>query len=576
MTNKHSFAWRQSSSYLKLSSLLSIITILITYRRLFYGIDFTDEAFYLAIPYNFTLGAKLFIDEINLRQMSTFVLYPFIKFYYLFMESKGIVLFTRHLYFFFMLFTAIIVYKAIKNFLDKDASLVISLTSLAFIYFNIPNLGYNTLGIGFFLAGCFLGIPAVLKERSPTFLFWAGLCHGLASIAYPTMFVASTFYALIVALLMQRKKLLSTISYCLGALTAAIPIMILIFLAGVDVFLFDLKFTNSIGVPGGGISKILSLIGFFGNWFFYKVIFAVFLLLILVISKFKRNLAGYVLLFLPLAPLFFYRFGFYAFLSSAGYIFYYSLLAPYLLLFISQQKPARHLFYGVWVPSFIAGMLTGYTSNNGYIASVIGLVPGSIVTSIFLVMTLSGIFLKGKLPGFLNRKLLLLPPVIVIAILLVFQYGSVYRDDNIMKLNTKVKDGPYWGLYTTKEKNDYLANLSEDIALLAKPHDKVFYYDNFPAGYLLTSLRPAGNTCWIVPPSRFPGVNRRVTVDYFKENKYKSSPDLAIRIENLFYTSLEKEKFQYSPSDPINNFIESEEYEVVLARKDYTIFRKVK
>src|SRR6476659_6073914 len=48
----------------------------LTYTRLFFGIDLTDEAFYTAVPYRFILGARPMVDETLLvQQTSGFLLY---------------------------------------------------------------------------------------------------------------------------------------------------------------------------------------------------------------------------------------------------------------------------------------------------------------------------------------------------------------------------------------------------------------------------------------------------------------------------------------------------------------------
>lgn len=551
------------------SLLIAFVTTLITSQRLFYGADFTDEAFYVAIPYRFVLGAKPFVDEMLMQQTSTFITLPFIKLYFwLVGSSTGLVLFTRFLYLVFMFLVAVTVFMVIKNILRWEIALIVVLPSIAFIYFNIPNLSYNTLGIGFLTMGLFLGSWVFLKDKSHYYLSLAGLCHGLAVIAYPSLVIAALLYAVILILL--SKRLSYFLWYCLGAFLATTFLIVIILKAGISNFFASLAYTNSVGVFGGGLAKIEGLLISFWNNYPYKPLLALFLVITFLIWKVKPAVTGYALLLVPLVPLHLY--GFPAYTTSAGYISYYSLLAPYFLLFIGHNKIVRQLFYGIWIPSFIAGVLTAYASSNGYLAATVGLFPGSLVTSIFLSIALSEIYSGDGRASSVRNALNVLSLTLVVVFLLAFQFQAVYRDDNIAELNTRFKSGAYYGLYTTEEKKDYLTDLAKDIALVAKPDDKVLFYDNFPVGYLLTSLRPATNLTWINPKAYYPTIDRESTINYFKRRKIQ--PDLAVRIDHLLYAKNSVETLIYPADDPINNFVESPRYQIVLSRENYVIYRR--
>ena len=48
--------------YSGLSFVFLLLVIIAAYWRLYYSVEFTDEAFYVAIPYRFVLGDRPFID----------------------------------------------------------------------------------------------------------------------------------------------------------------------------------------------------------------------------------------------------------------------------------------------------------------------------------------------------------------------------------------------------------------------------------------------------------------------------------------------------------------------------------
>jgi hypothetical protein len=61
---------------------VSLVAIGIVYWRLYCGIDFTDESFYVAVPYRLVLGARPFVDEISVtQQTAAIVAYPFVWVY---------------------------------------------------------------------------------------------------------------------------------------------------------------------------------------------------------------------------------------------------------------------------------------------------------------------------------------------------------------------------------------------------------------------------------------------------------------------------------------------------------------
>ena len=74
--------------------LVAIAVIGLTYWRLYYGVDLTDESYYVAVPYRLVLGAHPFVDETGGADLpASFLIYPFIRAYYAVTGTTGIVLF---------------------------------------------------------------------------------------------------------------------------------------------------------------------------------------------------------------------------------------------------------------------------------------------------------------------------------------------------------------------------------------------------------------------------------------------------------------------------------------------------
>src|SRR5271154_313747 len=79
---------------LGLLAAFTLTAVGVSYWRLYYGVDFTDEAWYVAVPYRFVLGGRPYVDELSVPQTSAaVVLYPALA------GRTGLVLFVRQLHF---------------------------------------------------------------------------------------------------------------------------------------------------------------------------------------------------------------------------------------------------------------------------------------------------------------------------------------------------------------------------------------------------------------------------------------------------------------------------------------------
>lgn len=551
------------------TAVLAAVTFIITAARLFFAVDFTDEALYAVMPYRFALGAKPFVDELLFQQTSAFLSYPFVKLFYLFTGgTSGIILYIRFLYLFFMVGVGLCVWFAIRRVVGRPVAAIAALPCVAFIYFNIPSLTYNTLGLGFLTVGSFLGYYAISEDKR-----WfpvAGAAHGLAVVAYPSLAAAVLVFAAALAVLNKQagKPWRDWSRYIAGGLIIAAGLLVVFLTSGISHVLASYNNTNAIGIFGGGLTKFAATAK--NVWALYqgKAVLLIGLIAALTLKNRRPIRAGLLLLVLPLLPLSIT--GFPGFLQSAGYISYYALLAPYLYLFILEEHAAGRLLWLVWLPGFVAGALVSYTSSNGYLALSIGFFPGALVTSIFLFLVLKKLWSGKETARFVGAAVVAIPVII----LLVFQFGQPYRDDNIGSLTARITSGGYAGLYTTPAKRDFLASVTRDLERIKKDAGTVLVFDNFPAGYLVSDLKPHTDKAWIAPMALYPGVDKKTTVDYYA--KKAMYPDAIVRMNRVLYTTYFQEILSYSKSDSLNNLAESAAYEPVVKRCDYVIFRRVR
>ena len=128
-----------------LAFLLSLAFVL-TYLRLYFGVDLIDEAFNVALPYRFALGDKPFVDEWALAQGTGLITAPLVKLYVLARgDTDGLVLFTRHLYFLMNCLMAVLFHRAMRRYdIDSAITAAAAMIYVCFIPFGLPNITYNT------------------------------------------------------------------------------------------------------------------------------------------------------------------------------------------------------------------------------------------------------------------------------------------------------------------------------------------------------------------------------------------------------------------------------------------------
>ena len=465
-----------------------------TYWRLWYGLDLMDEAFYVTLPYRLVEGARPFVDETSVTQQTTAVLlYPFVKAYDAAVGMTGMFMFVRHLQFLLSLAVGSAVYASLRRSFDAGPAAFAALTAVVFVPFAIHGLSYNSVGSSLFTAGCFLGLRSLTASsprRSGRRL--AGICHGVAAFAYPPL-AGAVAVTLVARLALRRGRIRDElVQYGLPAL--AVPVLgmlALVLAAGASNVVHDYADSSRYLGQAGGISKLGTV--FSQQWSAFSFWFVVFpaLGLVGVLWRFARRLSVPVLALLPFAflprhPIFF--------ASSLEYAAHYGWLALPLFPLVRRHAVAVRLLVAVWVPALVAGVTTAYSSANGGVNFGVGFFPAAIVATLFLVLAIREAGPRGGRGTF--RALAGVPAVAALVLLAVFDTVPVYHDGGLTQLDARVASGPFAGILTSARKRAYLDRLQDDLAPLG-PRCTIVFFDDFPAGYLLTRARADTNAAWI-------------------------------------------------------------------------------
>ena len=544
---------------------IAAVVVAITYWRIWYGVDFTDESFYVAVPYRFALGAKPFVDETSVTQQTTAILlYPFVRAYYAVAGLTGIVLFVRHLEFLLSLLVAGAVYRSLRLFLGRGVALTMALAAVVFVPFTIHSLSYDSVGSALLTAGCFLGVRPLVDPGARASRLGSATCLGLAAFAYPPLLIPVAVCVGIRVVLARGHRLRETLEQ--GAVALVLPLLGLAGLAASAGFATvegDYRHSSEFLGQAGGIGKLRLIYHqterSFPHW--WALLLAVaFLWLAWRYARGAAVLALAVLPLLVLPP----RVTF--FTTSLNFAAHLGWLAPALFVLVRRRPGAKLLFLAVWLPSFVAGATTAYSSANGAVNFGVGGFPAAIVATVFLVWAFEDAIRRVDL-----RALALAPALVVLGLLVWSDTIPVYRDSNLSALSARVQSGPYAGLATTQWKRTWIDLLQHDLERYESTCT-ILFFDDFPAGYLLSEARPDTNGAWVVTVA--PQLQKPYQDELLRYYRGRGYPDVVVLMRRIPYTRHTGRSDYYPSSDPLLRAIRSPAYRLALWRRPYAIYRR--
>jgi hypothetical protein len=151
---------------------------------------------------------------------------------------------------------------------------------------------------------------------------------------------------------------------------------------------------------------------------------------------------------------------------------------------------------------------------------------------------------------------------------LFFEAGASYRDRAPWSLHTQISGGAYAGLETTVAKKVFLRQLTRDIGSIA-PSCRIAFFNDFPAGYLLTPAEPDTNSTW---PMASPSSRGSESGDLGRYYERHGFPDMVVLLKRIpagsAATSLHKEY----PARAFPFAVGRKSYVSVAKRSDYVVY----
>lgn len=547
-----------------------ILVALLFYLRLYFGVDFTDEAQYVETALLPLQGGRAYYNELFIQQSASWLYSPILQLYTHFVGYEGQFLFVRHLYFFASLGISGLAYRYARTRVARAPAAILAALLLSFIPVNLPSFSYNSLGYlgftGFLLCG-----EIHRATGRGRWSFGAGLLAAIGLIAYP-VFVPG--YIIYVTLRFGGTKirgnlLRGTATFVAGVFTVALPFSIFLVQVGADNLLESLRFSQSFAEAGSawklpGAFRLLrdgynlaprALVALAGAGFWTGLIerprwLSVALFPIAVAVVIHAVLTGPEGVWVT--HVIWIGIGFFTLGVGAG---------------LAAASRGRRLFVAVATAAVTVSVIACYSSSMTLYAMVYPL-----PVLIFLITTewwrrataVTGI---GSVFG--KRAGAAVFAVIPLALMLL-NYTWVYNDDEVSLLTVRVPAGPYRGLWTTPERARFIEVIARDIEEAREVGAKsILFFENFGGGYVMSDLRPATRSI-LLHPYPFSERVRPFYAQYYawEENR----PDVYFDFVGFSHSRGRFIPYRYF-GDPVRAQLESSgEYEMVIDRKIYAIF----
>lgn len=507
---------------------LAGMTALFLIRSVF-GFDWSDETYYLALPYRFSLGDRPFIDSWDIHQTGALLLAPVLWLYRLITGgTTGVILFMRILYILADALTALLVYRAVlRLFRRRMPALLCAGLFFSFTPFGINNFSYNSMGYLFTAAAAMLLFVVYGDSFSVPGAFGlgalSGVLLGLACIAYPFFIVAVPVFLL--ALLFIRPRVRSNGlqpesraplfgMLCGGGVTLLLAAVYVLAVSGFwgvaqnVQYLFQdpehpyqsLAVKTSLFLQDYQQLTLLSLL-------------EITLLVLILLSRHLKTdldlapvLEVIIWICMPLSLII--NVGMVLiqsetdlpFTAKVNYIQASAGLWPLILTAYRPQRRSRIVIWVLYLPSFLLSWAVYTASNNG----IVGASYILNLSLLALVLTAYDFYTAERdAPAVRRRALKALWTAFAssLALLVVcstaMRAQAVYRDDSIVYLNTQLTTGPAKGLYTTPAAAARYTGLVADIeAAMPTGDERIMFNELLPFGYLCGRQRPAPPSLW--------------------------------------------------------------------------------
>lgn len=530
------------------------VVLLLSYIRIFFGAELSDEAQYVASAYLPVVGGKPFFNELFLQQTASLLYSPFVYFYTKILGSTfGLVLFVRHLFFLLLLASTFVCYKYFCLKISRAESLLVSSLLLAFIPHSLPSLSYNTVGY-LFCGIALFGFLLASECKSNKWALLAGVSAVVSIFAYPTLIVGLTSFFFITSFLVWKNSRRQILASLVGVAICSGVLLALLTFWGWENVLNSYHFSKLFGTLGGLGKFVIAknvVLEFFPQTEILLIVFllwiaALFMKPLSVVSGALALVVLFIFYHVKNAP-------------PATHVLLPLLSIGYAFVAVKYKSTAAHMALAVALA--ISQLVLCWTSSMT--AYSMGL------SAVYLVMLL---FVDLFTYEIRSKKLIVTVKVALVSFSLWCYYDYQYRDFSFSHMNARVETGPYAGLFTGERRKNFLALLEEDLSSVSADRKTIFFFDAFPAGYLFTSLKPETRVLFI-HPANLNQVMRPIIASHFQAGG--AYPDIVVHFKKLELSEKDTMTLDFTPQGfndlILNTLADSQKYKIAVERDQYRL-----
>lgn len=556
------------------AGICAAIVLAFVFLRLFYGVELSDEIFYIAPSYRLLQGNIPFVDAWDVIIGNGLTVYPVFAFFHLFTAgTQGIFLYSRITFFVFMLVLGLLCYLCLRRHVPSATLALLAI--VAYAPFSLYNWSYNNLSMVLLFTGiCFIfnGMMNQNKRRADVMFFIAGCCHaGMAlsqiSLVFACLILPVCFFLLI---LLQdkdwKKALRAVLFYALGGACAAVIVAAILMVVTHGALLQSIP--NILTNPYYGAEKTTTFLQdtviFFQQWWRFiarRRMHIGLSALVLIASSLARKRWPLVMLAQPLVLLLAFPWsGGKASLITIEYMFSLGMLFPIVMLQIRRYaKPVRSLLWLLFFGGLIEFFCISFSSAGGVNQGRYTFLPWAIGLVIAMLVDFADLP-KARCKHFIS----ILSVACMCGSLLFLWYANSYRERPVQNLTARMETGVYKNVYTTPARKQSVTELEETLKSLQQPGKRVFIYNLAPYAYLmLNEMVPATPTVWRI---NHEAGNTDWAMDYF-EVSADHLPDQIYFLDASGY-----EMFLNQPEDDRLVTFLREEYEEVYVNETQSSF----
>lgn len=459
-----------------------------------FGFGGKDVSFYLTTPYRIALGDKWFLDDWNLTQLSSFIIYPFVKLYITIVgNTEGIMISFRYIYILVNFVITIYIYSKLKEF---GLSAIIAMwIYFLFVPFNNMMLSYNTMGMMFGFIACI--IIAYNQTNSLIKYGVAGFFFAMTVLCQPLLagvFIIGAIYILVKR--RENKKYLG--AFTIGCIIPAIPIFVYAFsVVGIKNIIENIPYmTMEMGVEhgfNGAINWLKDMVmilfpkRIYNIWgicvnsvyvFCVLYIVAILLIILFVVRKHKsENYKSFIKVILVYNVVYDLMAVATWKTNSINIVLLPIIIGGIVCYKYGDNAKLKILFKWtfLWGIAHIIGYLT---SNGGMAVYSVALFPLSIISLVYVLYELRD-----------DKIFIAISAMFIILSIIIIRGCALFQDKSIFVLDTRIKYGPAKNIVVEKEQKEEYDIVWKNAKILEKNGDKICILSAHTWMYLMMDKR---------------------------------------------------------------------------------------